>query len=102
MVNRLDLDEKLRAFLGSDNVYFQPPESVKLKYPCIVYERYLADSKYADNSTYTFTFSYQVTIIDKDPDSELVKRFPFEFKKCKWNRHYTSDNLNHDVFVVFN
>ena len=37
MKTRLELDEELVKILGSKNVYFQPPESLKLNYPAIVY-----------------------------------------------------------------
>ena len=39
MKTRYELHEFLCEILGSRNVYFQPPESVKMKYPAIVYER---------------------------------------------------------------
>ena len=35
---RNDLQKLLVEVLGSKNVYFQPPESVKMKYPAIVYQ----------------------------------------------------------------
>ena len=37
MANRLDLQALLEDLLGSRNVYYQPPESVKMNYPAIVY-----------------------------------------------------------------
>ena len=37
--DRLALHELLCEKLGSRNVYFQPPESIKMKYPAIVYSR---------------------------------------------------------------
>ena len=43
---RLELDADLRALLGSTNVYFQPPETKKLKYPCFIYERVLGEHTY--------------------------------------------------------
>ena len=30
------LGKALIELLGSNNVYFQPPESIKIDYPCIV------------------------------------------------------------------
>lgn len=52
MNSRIDLHEELRAILGSGFVYFQPPESVKMIYPCIVYALDLMDMKYADDRPY--------------------------------------------------
>ena len=38
MAPRLDLQKLLVELLGSDNVYFQPPPSVQMNYPAIVYK----------------------------------------------------------------
>lgn len=84
-----------------DHVYYQPPESVKLVYPCIIYERRSGDTRFADNLPYTFTMGYTVTVIDKDPDSDIplqVAKLPM----CRMDRCFTSDNLNHSVFVLYN
>ena len=37
MASRLELHEEFCNILGSRSVYFQPPASIKLNYPCIVY-----------------------------------------------------------------
>ena len=41
MDRRLQLHEELCSVLGSRNVYFQPPETIKLTYPCIIYSKYV-------------------------------------------------------------
>lgn len=97
---RLELHRILCEILGSSYCYFQPPESVKLHYPCIIYRRSSGDSQYADNLPYTFRISYQVTYIDKDPDSEVIVELA-KLPYCKMDRHYTADNLNHDNFVLY-
>ena len=60
---RIAFDDILRGIIGNGNVYFQPPESVKLKYDCIIYEVTDADTKYADNLPYHYTKAYEVTVI---------------------------------------
>lgn len=90
----------LTGFLGTGNVYFQPPESVKLVYPCIVYERKDAETLYSNGVCYAYMQIYDVTIIDKDPDSGLPKRFAEEIPCAAFDRHFTNGNLHHDVFVV--
>ena len=100
MASRLDLHEELCKLLGSRNVYFQPPESVKMNYPAIVYFRDKIDNTFANNEVYLTKRGYTVTVIDKDPDSELVEKM-IKFPTSKWNRHYTSNNLNHDVFSIY-
>lgn len=103
MASRLSLHQKLLALLpaGKQYVYFQPPESTKMSYPCIVYARSSGDTKYADNIPYNYTKAYDITVIDKDPDSAIVDAMFTAFPMSRYNRHFVSDNLNHDVFVVY-
>lgn len=100
MVNRLDLQATFENILGSRNVYFQPPASVKLKYPAIVYSRKNIDSIYANNGAYITTPAYEATLIDKNPDSPFIEKI-LEIPYCSHDRSYTADNLNHDVFVIY-
>ena len=98
MAPRLKLQQLLETF--TDNVYFQPPENVRLEYPCIIYERNYADTKFADDNPYTHVIRYMIIVIDQNPDSEIpgkVASMPMSI----FNRFYTVDNLNHDVFNVF-
>lgn len=97
---RLTLQSKLEAIPGVKKVYYQPPESTKLTYPCIIYSLGNEKVKYANNILYKGKISYTVTIIDKDPDSPI----PEEIRKldyCSFDRGYASDNLNHFVFTIF-
>ena len=100
MADRPNLQTFLEEFLGSRNVYFQPPESMQLKYPAIVYSRKKIDNKHAGNTVYQQLFSYELTVIDKDPDSEIVRKVSM-LPTCKHDRHFKSDNLNHDVFTIY-
>jgi len=84
----------------TSNVYFQPPTNVRLQYPCIVYHRDFADTKFADDEPYNHTKRYQITVIDQDPDSEIpdkVAALPMSL----FNRFFTADDLNHDVYNVY-
>lgn len=101
MDRRLKLHEELCDILGSRNVYFQPPETVKMKYPCIVYERSDGDTQFANNMPYAFALRYTVTLIDADPDNPLIKKLAYGFETCIYDRHFTSNNLNHDVFKIY-
>lgn len=100
MEKRLKLHEMLCSLLGSRNVYFQPPESVRMQYPAIVYGRDGINNTYADDGPYTSRVRYFVTLIDLDPDSLLVKKMA-SIPYCRYDRHYESDNLNHDVFTLY-
>lgn len=100
MAPRLDLQDLLVELLGSSNVYFQPPETVEMDYPCIVYARDFVDSDHADNTSYKSYKRYLVTYIDQDPDSEVPDKIK-ELPMCAYDRFFTADNLNHDVFRLF-
>lgn len=81
-------------------VFFEaPPETVKLSYPCIIYARKAYLPRHADNLPYTLTDQYDVTAIYKDPDSTIGKRIA-GLSRCRHNRHYTADNLQHDAFTI--
>lgn len=98
--SRLELQNVLEALLGSENVYFQPPTSFRMKYPCIVYQRSDIAPIKADNSNYLKRKRYLVTVIDKDPDSDIPDRL-IDLDYCNFDRHFVSDNLNHDVFTLY-
>lgn len=98
--SRLGLDRILRDLLGSDNVYFQPPESVKMKYDAIVYELDDIDARHADNVPYLTNRRYRVTLITKDPDNHLSDEIA-QLPLTQFNRFYTADNLNHYVYIIY-
>lgn len=100
MASRLELHEKLVSVLGTRYVYFQPPESVKMKYPAIVYERSDIPNKFANDDVYLQTVKYKVTVVDRDPDSEVVERMS-KFKTARFEKHYVADGLNHDTFTIY-
>ncbi len=85
---------------ADSRVYFQPPETIRLIYPCIIYERDTADTQFADNAPYIYTNRYEVTVIDRDPDSEIPSRIAMLPMTIN-DRHFTSDNLHHDVFKIY-
>lgn len=101
MASRLELHNELRSLLGSNNVYFQPPESLKIKYPAIVYKKRSGNLKHADNSPYFFRTCYQVVIIDYDPDSPWTEMMLGTFKYCRPEREYAAENLNHWPFEIY-
>lgn len=101
MASRLQLQSALETIIGSRNVYFQPPESLKLKYPCVLYWRDNADTTHANNMPYTFTQHYSVTLVEKIPDSPHVKAIAMGFPMIRHARTYVADNLYHDVFDLY-
>lgn len=100
MADRLELQTALEGILGSEEVYFQPPESIKMAYPAIVYELADVNAKHANNLIYIQCTGFKITLIDRDPDSEFVSKI-LELPRCKFNTFFTSDNLNHFVFTIY-
>lgn len=100
MNGRLELQTRLENILGSRNCYFQPPQSVQIKYPAIIYS--LGDMRkvHANDGSYRLLTAYEVVLIDKNPDSELVAKI-MALPYCSFNRFYTADNLNHWVFTLY-
>lgn len=106
---RLELQEILEECLGDQliktpdggtNVYFQPPISVKMHYPAIVYERSRVNKRHANNSVYRKMVAYQVTVISKDPDNDICDKVD-DLPHCTYDRRFVTDNLYHDTFTIY-
>lgn len=98
--SRLSLHRILSGILKSRNVYFQPPESVGLHYPAIVYSLSNIRPLSADDLKYINRITYTVTLIDKNPESEFVNDI-LKIPYSAFDRSYVSDNLNHFVFTIY-
>ena len=99
MERRLKLHAELLTL--ADNVYFQPPESKKIKYPCFVYHLNDANNIHADDENYVIRKRYTITYISIDPDEDQVMSLLSLFKYSSFDRWYAADNLNHFVFSVY-
>lgn len=100
MASRLELQSKLEELLGSRNVYYQPPENIKMLYPAIVYSKDDIDIKYADNNNYNKINKYNIIVIDKLPDNSVINKI-LELPLSSYDRHYNEDNLNHDSIILY-
>ena len=100
MGSRIELQDLLENILGSRNVYFQPPASVHIDYDAIVYSRKNIENTFANNSVYKQNDAYEIIAIYEDPDSDLPRKLS-KLPLCSFDRHYTADNLNHDVFTLY-
>lgn len=98
MERRLELSELLHTFC--DNVYYQPPENIQMRYPAIVYVPDQEDRKHANNGTYDIRDRYQVTIIDQNPDSPTRMALRMS-NLCSFARAYRVDGLNHFVYSLY-
>lgn len=100
MNKRLELHNKLVELFGNNHVYYQPPENIKMEYPCIRYSKSNITSRHADNIKYVNKNRYEIMIIDKHPDNVVIEKI-LELPLSSYDRHYTSDNLNHDVIILY-
>ena len=100
MGQRSQLHSLLKNLLGASRVYFQPPPTLALKYPCIVYKRDRINTDFATNNPYRLEKRYQVTVIYSDPDYDLSDKIA-ALPMCTFDRAFTADNLHHDVFNLF-
>ena len=98
MAERLTLHEELCKLLGSRNVYFQTPESVKMSYDAIRYQLGGKDIIRANDGIYRKVNRYEGVIITRNPDTTLPDE---HFKLCSLGRPYTADNLNHYPFTLY-
>lgn len=88
---------------ADQRVYYQPPESVKFRYPTIIYSRDVIQTRNANDApSYTVDTKYQLTYITKEPDDAIVYQILEIVPFCRHVRHYVADNLHHDVFSIYN
>lgn len=99
-MTRLEVQQLLESTLGSRYVYFQPPETLRMSYPAIVYHLDNIVNRNADDLTYLFDKRYQIVAISADPDDEIVENLN-ALPMCSFQRSYRSDNLNHWVFSLY-
>lgn len=94
---RLEIDQIFRSI--APNVYYQPPVSMKMKYPAIRYERTNISSNHADNQKYKSVLTFQAIAISREIDDPMVEKL-LALPYCSFDRHYIADNLHHDVFSI--
>lgn len=100
-MDRLQLQSTLETLLGSRNVYFQPPPTVQLAYPCIIYERSPGRDLPADDIHYLHMKAYQLIVVDRNPDTILPDEILEKFRHARFDRYYAADNLNHYSMTIY-
>lgn len=100
MANRLDLQSLLEELLESRNVYYQPPESVKMQYDAIRYSKKNINGIYANDARYSLRDCYELIVISRRPDHPVIKKL-LTLPYCSYDRHYVADNLHHDVLTIY-
>lgn len=100
MASREDLQARLEELLGSKNVYYQPPENIKMNYPAIVYSKSTIWNRRANDKIYRKMTRYDIVVIDRRPDNPVIDKI-LELPYCSYDRQYKSNNLNHDSLTLY-
>lgn len=97
---RLILQTKLEKLIGNKNVYYDPPENLKMRYPAIRYSKSKISTRHADDKIYNKMVRYELIVISEEPDSDIINKI-LEFPYSSFDRHYISNNLHHDVLTLY-
>ena len=100
MGSRIDLQKLLENILGSDHVYYDPPETVKIKYPAIIYSKNNIWSIRANDTRYQSRKRYNLIVVDRRPDNPVIEKL-LDLPYCSYDRSYVSDNLHHDSLTIY-
>lgn len=100
MEKRVELHNILKELLGSNNVYYQPPEDELMGYPAIRYSKKKPDRKFANNAAYLSKDCYELIVIDYEPDNPVIKKL-MDLPYCSYDRWYAANNLNHDTLTIY-
>ena len=104
---RLELQTLLEGIMSSytkdsiQRVWYQPPSSVYLTYPCIIYTLSGKDHLRADNIKYRTMNRYTLTVIDRDPESSLPEIVENGIKYCAFDRIFSVDGLYHTTYTIY-
>ena len=100
MGTREDLDKLFCDTLESEYVYYQPPENLQIRYPCLIYSASGNFERHANNKTYHRRREYSVLYITRDPDDATIDRIA-DLPLCKMGAPYTADNLHHYPYTIY-
>jgi hypothetical protein len=104
-VNRLELRDVLSSIMEDSgeepHLYFQPPETIKLEYPCMVYHLKTLTSRKANDKPYHKIIGFDITYITRSPASSVPSRMLSE-QYMNFDRYYTSENLHHYAYTYSN
>lgn len=98
---RIELQYKLEEVLGTNKVWFRPPENIKLSFPCIIYNLRTSNMRYADNKTYSAMRCYDIQLIHKTADTNLIEDLLNAFPYISFENSFTVENLIHENFILY-
>lgn len=100
MADRKTLQATLESILGSRNVYYNPPETIRMSYPAIVYDKSRIKHLYANDNKYRRNNCYTITLISNIPDNPILDKL-LELPLTEFDRSFKSENLYHEVITIY-
>lgn len=101
---RITFDKKLRQILqdnGLDvNIYFEPPRSISVKTPNILYKLDRSKPIYGDNKAYVDIAEYTVIFRTKEPCC-IIHNDLLKLGQSSFVSKYTKDGLNHYQYKIY-
>lgn len=97
------LRDQLYLVNNTKNVYYNPPSSIRMNFPCFRFELNNIDVKHADNKAYARKPRWAVTYISRNlEDIEVVSKQMLDiFPYCNFDTSFRADNLEHAVFNLY-
>lgn len=100
MKTRLELHNTLISTTGINNIYYNPPENIKMNYPCIRYKRVDVTSKKADDIKYIVHDRYELVIISSKNNDDIVNKL-LSIKYMEYDRSMIINGLFHDYMTIY-
>lgn len=94
---KLPIQDYLENLANTQNVYFEPPESFKMIYPCIRFSLDGFDNTLANDDIFIQKRVYEIVVIDRHVKSDIVDRLSSTLG-FRFIRKYTAENLHHTIF----
>ena len=96
---RLTLHQALIDVLGSRNVYYNPPETLKMEFPAIVYKLDFIEPIHADNKNYLDWTTYKIFVVSSKPDHPAIRKI-LNMEMTRYSTSYTREGFYHTVIIL--
>lgn len=102
MKHKNDVGDILSNVIGDEDlVHFQPSESIKLTFPCILFKFEGFKDFFANDGRHMLREKYSVTHVYQNPEADLKEEILSAFLFASFDRQYIADNLYHDVYTIY-
>jgi len=95
----LTVHSYLASLFPTVTLYFQPPETLKLTYPCIIYSIENIFTRHADNRPYKIKNRYSLMLITRTLD-ETLNDILLSIESARFERLFIGENLYHFIVTI--